>query len=238
MPGSYRENAFSIIDISQPVDSHSAVFPGDEPFRRKVTLTHAESKVINLTAFTMSPHVGTHADAPVHIQGELPPGATRHEKTIGEMALAPYLGPCVVLDVSGHVDHGNGVLPEHVKDRLEAYPHFPQRVLLKTMTHVRYDVFEKRYPWISIELAEYLGKHGVKLIGLDTPSVDPVDSKALKTHHTLLQQKICWLENLDLTHADEGEYVLIALPLKLMEIEASPVRAVLLKNQSAPKPLF
>lgn len=222
--------SYNLIDISQPIDHKSAVFPGDEAFSKKITQSYHDSKVLNLTAFSMSPHVGTHADAPVHIQGELPPAETRKDRTAGELPLAPYLGSCVVLDVTEQIDHMNGITPAHVSERLEAFRAFPERVLLKTMAEVHYDKFENRYPWISADLVDYLAQRGTRLVGLDTPSVDPVDSKSLKTHHVLLQHGMVWLENLDLTHAEEGEYILIALPLKLMEIEASPVRAVLLKT--------
>ena len=227
-------DSYQLIDISQPVDHKTASFPGDVKFSKTVTMTVAKSKIINLTAITMSPHVGTHADAPVHITGELPPANMHeHATTVGQLPLEPYIGPCVVVDVTGESLHINGVTPEMIEPKLSGYKQFPQRLLLRTQSTVRYDVFEKTYAWISFELAEYLGQKGILLVGLDTPSVDPVDSKSLKTHHTLMGHGIHWLENLDLTHAPEGKYFLMAQPLKLMEAEASPVRAVLLKPAGA-----
>ncbi len=214
-----------ILDISQPVDGKTAVFPGDVPFARDITVSHEKSGVINLSAFTMSPHVGTHADAPVHITGDM---KRRTHPMAADLPLDPYLGPAVVLDVS---PCSEAVTLDMVRDKLAQYHPFPERVLFRTRTIVRYDVFEDDYAWLSPELVRYLGQNGTLLVGLDTPSVDPVDSKTLDTHHALLEAKMAWLENLDLTQAPENCYLLIALPLKLTELEASPVRAVLLKSK-------
>ena len=114
---------------------------------------------------------------------------------------------------------------------------FPQRILFKTAKVIRYDVFEDHYAHFTPGLIEELAKRGVVLVGLDTPSVDAVDSKTLETHHALLSAGMSWLENLDLTgvsvqHHQPQDYFLVALPLKLMELEASPVRAVLLKPKA------
>ena len=74
-----------------------------------------------------------------------------------------------------------------------------------------------------------MGQLGFVLVGLDTPSVDHIRSKELATHNVLDRHGLVWLENLDLRAVEEGEYFLVALPLKFMDLEASPVRAVLLK---------
>lgn len=226
--------SFEIIDISQPVTSRSACFPGDVPFHRDVTLSYQDSNVINLCAFTMSPHVGTHADAPVHIHGELPksglPLSPEGLATVGQLALEPFIGPVVIVDVS---PYQGAIQWSQVQAQLEAHAVFPERILFKTTASIRYEIFEDSYAWLSVDLIEQLGKRGVKLVGLDTPSVDAIDSKALETHHALLKANIYWLENLDLTQlilnpAQPETYFLSAAPLKLMELEAAPVRAVLL----------
>jgi arylformamidase len=216
---------FEIIDISQPVLEETACFPGDTPFQREITVSYPESQVINLTAFTMSPHVGTHADAPIHIQGEMAQG----EGMIGQAALKPYLGPAVVVDVSPVT---GGIPLESVQAPLEAYSVFPSRILFKTAQHIRYNVFEAEYAYFSLPLVAYLSQNKVVLMGIDTPSVDPVDSKTLDTHHAMLAGGMAWLENLDLTQVEPGEYFLAAQPLKMMTLEASPVRAVLLKPKA------
>lgn len=219
----WGEGSFEILDISQPVSRNSACFPGDTPFQKTVTVSYAQSQVINLTAFTMSPHIGTHADAPCHVQGDIAAG----HGIIGEMPLNPYMGPVRVVDVSPCCEE---ILPERVQPHWEANQPGPKRVLFKTTTAIRYDVFENAYAHFSVPLVTYLANQGVVLMGLDTPSVDEVSSKTLPVHHALLKAHMVWLENLDLTRVEPGDYFLVALPLKLMELEASPVRAVLLKT--------
>ncbi len=224
------QNPRQIIDISQAVSSQTACFPGDIPFSREITMRYDQSGVINLCAFTMSPHVGTHADAPVHIHGDLQQPVHQTE-TIGQVGLAAYVGPVAVVDVSpcaGPIEW------RAVQDQLMTLPAFPERLLFKTRTENRPEVFENDYAFFSVELVRECAQRNVKLIGLDTPSVDPVDSKTLPAHHALLQAGIVWLENLDLsavplTPQQPELYFLSALPLKFMQLEASPVRAVLMR---------
>jgi arylformamidase len=223
-----------VIDISQPVGTATACFPGDVPFSREVTLSYSESKVINLTSFKMSPHVGTHADAPVHIKGSLSvrageesAGGSGDDTTAGVMPLTPFLGRTYVMDLTpltGPI--GGSAILEQLADL--AQEEEIKRVLFKTRNTIRHDLFEDDYAYIGQDTAEQLGKLGFLLTGLDTPSVDHTQSKDLATHHILDRFNLCWLENLDLSAVEEGEYELIALPLKFMELEASPVRAVLL----------
>jgi arylformamidase len=224
-----------VIDISQPVGTSTACFPGDVPFSREVTIAYDESKVINLTSFKMSPHVGTHADAPVHIKGSLKvkemaesqEGLGDDDTTAGIMPLAPFLGRTYVMDLaplSGPI--GGSAILDQLADL--ARDEEIKRVLFKTRETIKHEVFEDDYAYIGEDTAEQLGKLGFILTGLDTPSVDHTQSKDLATHHILDRFNMCWLENLDLSAVEEGEYELIALPLKFMELEASPVRAVLL----------
>jgi len=214
---------YRIIDISQPISSRAACFPGDTPFSRQVTVSYQESSVINLTAITMSPHVGTHADAPVHVTGDMNDG-------VGMAASLPleyYFGPAVVIDVSPLDEL---IKVEHVAFKLDNFADKPRRVLFKTSSLIRYEVFEEKYAYFSVDLIEEMASRNVIMMGIDTPSVDYIHSKTLDAHHALLKAEMCWLENLDLTQVEEGEYFLSALPLKFTEIEASPVRAVLLQS--------
>lgn len=219
---------FEIIDISQPISRKTACFPGDVPFSREITVNYQESSVMNLGAFTMSPHVGTHADAPVHIHGDM----DNEKESVGALSLSPFIGPCAVVDVSPwHAAIGW----EQVWGHIALLDPLPPRILFKTQPQVRYDVFEKQYAWFGADLVQALAERGVVLMGLDTPSVDAVDSKTLETHHAMLAAGMCWLENLDLSQVPfqsgkPEEAFLVAPPLKLMEMEASPVRAVLLKS--------
>ncbi len=214
---------YRIIDVTQPVSSRAACFPGDTPFSRQITVSYQESKVINLTAITMSPHVGTHADAPVHVTGDMNDGVGM----AASLPLENYFGPAVVLDVSPLDER---IKAEHVAAKLEKFSDMPRRILFKTSWLIRHEVFEEKYAYFSVSLIEELAREGVFLMGIDTPSVDYIHSKTLDAHHALLKADMCWLENLDLTRVEEGEYFLVALPLKLTEVEASPVRAVLLQS--------
>ncbi len=217
-----------IIDISQPVSEKSACFPGDTPFSRKVTLTYEDSRVINLTALTMSPHVGTHADAPVHIKGSLSANSpdTGDDTTAGAMELSPFMGKVVVIDLAPTTA---GIKAAQVEEQLKAAAAAGvQRVLFKTAQTINFEIFEDQYSFIETDCADLLGELGFVLVGLDTPSVDHIKSKDLATHHALDKHHLVWLENLDLTAVVAGEYFLVALPLKFMNLEATPVRAVLL----------
>lgn len=209
---------FRIVDISQPIKSDTACFPGDTPFSREVTVSHQESNVINLTALKMSPHVGTHVDAPVHVRGTM----DSERETAGSMSLDAFIGPVEVIDISPFI---GAIKPEHIEKHLKTGA---TRLLIRTSHQLRYHVFEDDYAYLSTELVEWLWKRGTRLIGLDSPSVDHTQSKTLCAHHNLLEKDIFWLENLDLTTAACGEYFLVAAPLKFMELEASPVRALLL----------
>jgi arylformamidase len=221
---------FHIIDISQPVNSKTACFPGDVPFSRNITVNYETSGVMNLTAFTMSPHVGTHADAPLHVRGSM----ADDTETAGNLPLEPFMGPAAVIDISPWTD---AICWEQIENQLvlfeKRFSAFPERILFKTAQQIRYDAFEERYAWLAPDLIRKLAAHHIKLVGLDTPSVDAVDSKTLETHHVLLESSIFWLENLDFSQLviqpDQPKcYFLVAQPLKFTELEASPIRAVLL----------
>jgi arylformamidase len=218
--GKYR-----IIDISQPVSETTACFPGDTPFSLKVKVSYESSHVLNLSAITMSPHVGTHADAPVHVRGTMDGAQGVTAESIGTVPLEPFVGPATVIDLS---PHRGAIERTDVEKILSERKIPPSRVLFKTLTKIRYHVFENAYAFLTPDLIDLLADSGVCLIGLDTPSVDHIDSKGLESHHKLLERKISWLENLDLTEAYGKDYFLMALPIKLMQAEAAPVRAVLL----------
>ena len=210
-----------IIDISQPVGAKTACFPGDTPFSRNVTLTVRESGCVNLTSLTMSPHVGTHADSPVHIKGDMEDG----DGMAWQLPLDAFMGPVRVIDLT---PYSQGITAEQFIAKTSGLTDLPPRILFKTCHQIRYQVWEGEYAFLTVELVEALHSKGVVLTGLDTPSVDHVESKTLDAHHQLDEHKLVWLENLDLTQVEEGNYFLVALPLKFTELEASPVRAVLL----------
>ncbi len=216
---------FEILDISQTVDERTACFPGDVPFSKVLTVTYAESKVINLSAITMSPHVGTHADAPSHICGNMDDA----KEMAGAMPLAPYVGPALVLNLAP-MENGP-VTADAICSELQAagITKIHPRVLLRTQGLSNENFFKADYAYIGIDAVEYLSGQKVELVGIDTPSVDQINCKSLETHHVLRHSGFYWLENLNLNNVVTGEYFLVAAPIKLTSTEAAPVRALLLR---------
>ena len=202
-----------IWDISPPVAPGSPVFPGDTPYAQEWSATLAPGCPVNVSRITMSPHVGAHADAPLHYD---PDGAT-----IGSVDLAPYLGPCRVIHA---IAKGPLVHWEHVE---HAVRDLPARVLVRTYGRMPANRWDPQLAAYAPATIERLAALGVKLVGIDTASIDPAESKTLDSHQVIRRLGLRVLENLVLDDVPEGDYELIALPLKLMAADASPVRAVL-----------
>jgi len=200
-------------DISPPVHAASPVFPGDTPYRQEWAATIAPGCPVNVSSLTLSPHVGAHADAPLHFDPQGEP--------VGELALDAYLGPCRVIHA---IDLGPLVLWEHL---VHAVRDLPTRVLVRTYGRMPVDRWDPQLAAFAPETVERLADLGVQLVGIDTASIDPADSKELPSHQVIRRRGLRVLENLVLDNVPEGDYELIALPLKLMPADASPVRAVL-----------
>lgn len=198
-------------DISPFVDAGSAVFPGDTAYTEQPQFRIAPGCPVNVSRITLSPHTGAHADAPLHYADGAP--------AIGAVALEPYLGPCRVVHC---LDCGALIEPRHLAHALDGVP---PRLLVRTMRQARqsWEPFTAFAP----QTIALLAGRGVVLVGIDTPSVDPATSADLFAHRQLLQHDLRVLENLVLDEVPEGDYELIALPLKLTHADASPVRAVL-----------
>lgn len=200
-------------DISPPVHAGAPVFPGDTAYRQEWVASITPDCPVNVSAITMSPHVGAHADAPLHYD---PQGAA-----IGLVDLSPYLGRCRVVHAIGC---GPLVRLEHLAHALDD---LPPRVLVRTYERAPQAAFDNDLPAFDAALVEWLADRGVTLVGIDSSSVDPAASKELPSHQVLRRRHVRVLENLVLDDVPEGDYELIALPLKLIHADASPVRAVL-----------
>ena len=198
-------------DISPAVDEHAAVFPGDTPYSQELHFSITPSCPVNVNRITLSPHTGAHADAPMHYASG--------RASAGEVGLEPYLGTCRVIHC---LNAGPLVLPQHIAHALDG---LPPRVLLRT-SEIASQSWAS-FTAIAPETLALLAGKGLLLIGIDTPSVDPADSQQLPSHHRLLAHELRVLENLVLDDVPEGDYELIALPLKLVKADASPVRAIL-----------
>ena len=204
-------------DISPPVDARSPVFPGDTPYRQAWGATIGPGCPVNVSAITLSPHTGAHADAPLHYEAGAAP--------IGAVSLEPFLGPCRVIHAIGA---GPLVEMRHLAHALPptAAP-LPARVLVRTYAKAPLDRFDDACAAFEPATVEALADRGVTLVGIDTASVDPASSKTLDSHQVLRRRDLRVLENLVLDAVPEGDYELIALPLRLATADASPVRAVL-----------
>lgn len=199
-------------DISPVLGPATPPFPGDQAYEQRWTARIAPGCPVNLSALTLSPHLGAHADAPLHYADDAP--------AIGEVPLEPFIGPCRVIHA---IACGPLVKPEHIT---HALTDLPPRVLVRT-TERAPTTWSDDFAAYAPETIALLASRGVKLVGIDSQSVDPASSKTLDSHHLLLKHDLRVLENLVLDEVPAGDYELIALPLKLAHACASPVRAIL-----------
>jgi len=209
-------------DISPPISSATPCFPGDTAYEQRWTTQIGPGCPVNVSAVTLSPHLGAHADAPLHYGVDAP--------AIGSVDLTPFLGPCRVIHA---IDKGNLITPEHLgnpstfaRGASADKKGLPPRILVRTCRRAPTE-WSPSFSAFAPQTIAWLAERGVRLVGIDSQSVDPADSKTLDSHRQLLAHDMRVLENLVLDEVEEGDYELIALPLKLVHADASPVRAVL-----------
>ncbi len=204
-----------IIDITPPISADLAVWPGDVPFRRDINLSLEAGANIDLSSIQTTVHLGAHTDAPSHYQAG---GAG-----IAARDLSYYLGDAQVMRVS--VGPSERVRPEHLTAPITAH-----RVLFRTGSYPDPNAFNPDFCSLSPALIEQLAGEGVRLVGIDTPSIDPVDSKDLPSHAMVAAHNMAILEGIVLDDVPDGVYTLVALPLPIVGADASPVRAVLVES--------
>jgi arylformamidase len=203
----------ALIDISPPLRVGMGVFPGDALFQTHPTFTIGPGCPVNVAEIAMSTHCGAHADAPLHYD---PDGAS-----IDSLDLADFIGPARVIDA-----RGNGDLCQF-DEIAAALDGTPPRVLLRLMERLDPMVWPGGFRALAPDTVEKLAARGVRLIGVDVPSVDPETSKELPSHMMCRAHDLRIVENLVLADVAPGDYELIALPLKLVGLDAAPLRAVL-----------
>lgn len=214
-----HSSRMAIIDISPKISPRTGVFPGDQAFELKQQCSFKSGQNFDLHSITTTLHIGAHADAPSHYRANTP--------TIEGVDLKPYLGACQVIHVTTFT--GDRVLPANVPELKNIWA---KRVLFCTNSFPDPDNWNSDFKALSPELILELHRQGVVLVGIDTPSVDPEQSKPLESHQALADTDMRVLEGLVLTHVPPGLYTLIAAPLKLEHAEAAPVRALLLSDIS------
>ncbi|WP_110112330.1 arylformamidase [Bacillus sp. CGMCC 1.16541] len=203
------------IDVSQKLYNDIAVWPGDTPFSYRISWSKEESGSVNVGEVKMSTHTGTHIDAPFHFDD--------NGKRVIDLDVNLYIGEALVVHIKEPQVIGLNELSHLDLDGVT-------RLLIRTDAWTNRSAFPGSIPPVEPDVAPYLAKKGVQLLGLDLPSVDALDSKELRAHHALRARHIHILEGLVLDDIEEGLYELAALPLPLVEGDGSPVRAVLRKK--------
>ncbi|MBU9598007.1 arylformamidase [Burkholderia multivorans] len=200
-------------DISPAIAPGMPVWPGDTPVGIERVWRMDQGSPVNVGRMTLSPHTGAHVDAPLHYDNA---GAA-----IGDVPLDVYLGPCRVIDCIGA---SPCIQPEHVAPSLDGVP---ARVILRTYARAPVGHWDSSFCAVASDTIDLLASHRVRLIAIDTPSLDPQDSKTMDAHLRVRAHRMAILEGVVLDGVPTGDYELIALPLKLTTLDASPVRAVL-----------
>jgi arylformamidase len=200
-------------DITQPLRPGLPVWPGDTAYEEERTWQIDGACPVNVSKVTLSTHSGTHADAPLHYDPDGLPS--------GEVDLSFYLGPCKLLDVT---EAGSMVMPSDIEAVLE-YP--TERLLLRTYRKTPLERWDENFTAIAAATIDALAAVGTRLIGTDTPSLDPQTSRTMDAHNAVCRAGMAILEGLVLDDVPPGDYELIALPIKFANLDAAPVRAVL-----------
>lgn len=204
-----------IWDISERIEPDTATFPGDTAFSQEWVMQKVRGASCNVSTIRMSVHVGTHTDAPLHYDN----GGS----DIASVDLRKYIGRCRVIDVpvegSPPLIPATALTPELLAGA--------ERVLLRTSARHDHKTFNPQFPSLGGPAGQVLADAGVQLVGIDTPSMDHSTNTDLDGHQALYAGGIAILENLDLTGVPAGDYELIALPLRIVGCDSSPVRAIL-----------
>jgi arylformamidase len=208
-------------DISRTLSNDLAEWPGDEPCRFRLTREKTKGESVNLGAISMSVHNGTHADARFHFD--------TNGESIEKAPLETYLGRATVVDLGQaflDMKEKRLITIEDLRPSAEAIAS-TSRLLVKTGQWNDSTIFPDKIPVIAADVPAWLQKNGVKLLGLDLPSVDEIDSKSLQNHHALARAGVAIIESLELSNVASGIYHLAALPLKIAGGDGAPIRAIL-----------
>jgi arylformamidase len=207
-----------IIDISLPLSTRVPIWPGNAGFELQQVKRLSSGDSSNVSKLLLGTHTGTHVDAPRHFADDGRP--------VDELALADLVGPCLVAEVP--VAHGRTVISAAQIERAAGTPP-AERLLLKTPNSALLGTpqFTPEYASLSVEGAQWLVDHGVRLIGIDYLSIEGFKVPGAPTHHILLNAGIVIIEGLNLAHVDPGSYELTCLPLPLVGSDGAPARVIL-----------
>jgi arylformamidase len=207
------------IDITVPLKEGMAIWPGDVTIKIERRRSMDRGDAANNSAISLGVHTGTHMDAPKHF--------IKDGRSIDKLPLETSVGPARVIEIKDKIS----IKPEELKQHNIKKG---ERILFKTVNSPRCwqtDAFVNDFVFVTRDAAQFLVDAGVILVGVDYLSVgSPMDpEKAMRpdTHQILLGAGLYLIEGLNLTAVKAGDYNLICLPLKLMDAEGSPVRAIL-----------
>lgn len=200
-------------DISQTLRPALPVWPGDTVFESEPVSAIGPDCPVKISRLTLSTHSGAHADAPNHYD---PEGVD-----MAGAGLDFYIGECVLVTATGNGPH---VMPDDLDwDRIDSH----QRVLVRTYERFPHDEWDSAFRAMHADTIDRLAASGCRLIGVDAASLDPETSKTMDAHHAVQRHDMRILEGLVFDGVPNGCHELIALPLKIADADAAPVRAVL-----------
>ncbi|WP_411282043.1 cyclase family protein [Gemmatimonas sp.] len=204
-------------DISIPFSVSTPPWPDDVGFSCGWTCRRENGSSVNLGVLSTSAHVGTHADAPLHVQSSWPASES--------LPASVFVGEVQFVALPAHFDAARDITIPLLQSLLGA--HVPSRVIVRTGHSVAAGVFPDTWPALTADAATWLVQHGLTLWGVDAPSVDRRSSTELPVHHVIFGGGAFVLENLALDRVPVGRYELLAQPLAVHGADAAPVRALL-----------
>ena len=205
----------TIIDISQELHPGMFVYPGDPRFSARLVNSFRQGNMCEVSEVTIGTHCGTHIDAPLHM---IPDG-----DALEKMPLDRFIGPCRVLTIPAAVVGERMLLEHDIKEG--------ERILLRTDPHGEYRNAGRFNPSVlSVRAAQILAEKRVRLIGIDSPTVENMELCDGEIHRMLMRAGVAILEGLCLEKATKERYLLSALPLNMPGENGSPCRAVLIEE--------
>lgn len=205
-----------IIDISQEIRADMLVYPDDPCFQSRTVSSFKQGSMCEVSELTIGSHCGTHIDAPLHM---IPGG-----DSIEMMDLSCFIGPCRVITVNAQVITEKMLYEHNIKAG--------ERIIFRTDPQGGYYKEGRFNPAVlSVRAAQYLSALPVKLVGIDSPTIENMEICDGEIHRMLLSKGIAVLEGLYLEYARKEHYELSALPLLLKGENGSPCRAVLIEKE-------
>lgn len=205
-----------VYDISHEIYRGMTVYKNKEEKQPQLEVVRSFSEgSIYESRICMDLHTGTHLDSPLHV--------FLNGQSIEKMELRNLITMCRVLDFTGKTGSIKA------RDFQEKGVQEREFLLLKTSNSF-FTSYQPDFIYLDCEGARYLAEQKIKGVGIDALGIERGQPDYI-THKTLLSAGIFILEGLKLTDIAEGEYILIALPLKIRGAEASPTRAILLEGE-------